>query len=103
MIVGAGSLASSIAAVRLGGTVHAIGYAAGEQVKFDMFDAIRHAVTLRVGSAGNRRDFEALVRATTQHRLRPAIDRRFPVFAFREAFDYLERGGHFGKVVLTFS
>jgi NADPH:quinone reductase-like Zn-dependent oxidoreductase len=47
--------------------------------------------------------FEALLRATTKHRLEPSIDRRFPVGAFREAFDYREHGGHFGKVVLTFN
>ncbi len=100
-VVGSGSIARSIAAVRMGGIVHAIGYAAGEQVQFDMFDAIRHGVTLRVGTAGHRKDFEALARAMTQHRLRPPIDRRFPIEAFRDAFDYLERGGHFGKVTLT--
>jgi NADPH:quinone reductase-like Zn-dependent oxidoreductase len=35
-----------------------------------------------------------------QHKLKPVIDR---VFAFEEApaaFDYLERGSHFGKVVI---
>ena len=45
---------------------------------------------------------EALTRAMEQHQLRPAIDRTFPVSEFRSAFDHLERGGQFGKIVLTF-
>lgn len=101
-VVGADSVGRSVCATRQGGTVHVVGYAAGEQARFDIFDAIRHGVTLRVATAGSRRDFEALTRALEQHRLRPAIDRVFPVSEFCRAFAHLERGGRFGKTVLTF-
>ncbi len=37
-----------------------------------------------------------------EQKLRPAIDRTFAVSDFRSAFDYLGRGGHFGKVTLAF-
>lgn len=101
-VVGADSVGRSIAATRHGGLVHLIGYAAGEQARFDIFEAIRHAATLRIATAGSRRDFEALTRAMEQHRLRPPIDRVFPVAEYPAAFEHLQRGGHFGKVVLTF-
>lgn len=101
-VAGADSLGRSVAATRHGGTVHLVGYAAGEDARFDIFEAIRHAVTIRVATAGSRRDFEALARAMEQHRLRPPIDGVFPVAEYSAAFEHLQRGGHFGKVALTF-
>jgi NADPH:quinone reductase-like Zn-dependent oxidoreductase len=55
-----------------------------------------------VASAGNRRSFEALARVLEQQKFRPAVDRIFPVLRFRDAFDHLAKGGHFGKVALSF-
>jgi NADPH:quinone reductase-like Zn-dependent oxidoreductase len=101
-IVGADSVGRSVAATRHGGLVHLVGYAAGERATFDIFEAIRHAVTIRIATAGSRRSFQALNRVLEERKLRPAIDRVFPVSSFRDAFGYLERGGHFGKVALAF-
>jgi NADPH:quinone reductase-like Zn-dependent oxidoreductase len=44
--------------------------------------------------------FEAMNAFISQHKLKPIVDR---VFGFAEApaaFEYLETGGHFGKVVV---
>lgn len=101
-VVGAGSLSRSILALRMRGCVHLVGYAAGTSASFDIFDAIRHGVTIQVATAGNRADFEALVRAFEQHHIKPAVHKAFPVTKLHEAFDELAAGGHFGKVVLTF-
>jgi NADPH:quinone reductase-like Zn-dependent oxidoreductase len=35
------------------------------------------------------------------NQLRPPIDRVFPVADYLAAFEHLQRGGHFGEVVLT--
>jgi NADPH:quinone reductase-like Zn-dependent oxidoreductase len=101
-VVGGSSLADSIAATRQGGLVHLVGYAADTAATFDIFDAIRHGVTIRIASAGSRESFEALVRVMEQQLIKPAVDRIFPVAQFRDAFTYLSEGGHFGKVVLSF-
>lgn len=101
-VVGGDSLARSILALRMRGCVHLVGYAAGTSSTFDIFDAIRHAVTIHVAAAGNRADFEALVKVVGQQRIRPVVDKIFPVADFRQAFEYLSRGGQFGKVVLSF-
>lgn len=100
-VVGAGSLSRSILALRMRGCVHLVGYAAGTSASFDIFDAIRHGTTIQVATAGNRADFEALVRAFEQHRIKPAIHKAFPVTKLHDAFEELAAGGHFGKVVLT--
>lgn len=49
---------------------------------------------------GSRKDFEAMNAFLADHRIKPVIDR---VFSFAEApaaFDYLEGGGFFGKIVI---
>lgn len=101
-VVGSSSVGRSIEATRHGGLVHLVGYAAGKEARFDIFEAIRHAVTIRTATAGSRQDFEALVRVMEQHKIFPPVDRVFPIRNFRDAFDSLQRGGHFGKVALTF-
>ena len=101
-VVGGSSLARSITATRHGGEVHLVGYAADTSATLDIFDAIRRSTVIRVASAGNRHSFEALARVFEQQEIRPAIDRIFPAARFRDAFDHLAKGGHFGKVVLSF-
>jgi NADPH:quinone reductase-like Zn-dependent oxidoreductase len=101
-VVGGASLTRSISTIRVGGTVHQVGYAADTSASIDLFDAIRRATTINVAAAGNRRSFEALVRAIEQQKIRPAVSCCFDVAQVREAFEHLDRGGHFGKVVLKF-
>jgi NADPH:quinone reductase-like Zn-dependent oxidoreductase len=44
--------------------------------------------------------FAAMNRAIAEHKLRPVIDRVFPMEQAREAWEYLKSAAHFGKVVL---
>lgn len=102
-VVGGSSIGDSIAASRHGGTVHVVGYAADTSANFDIFEAIRRAITIRVAVAGNRDSFEALIRVMERQAIRPAVARIFPVERWRDAFECLAGGGHFGKIVLEFS
>ena len=45
--------------------------------------------------------FESLNRAVTQHQLKPVIDRVFPFAEARAAYEHLQSGKHFGKVVIA--
>ena len=45
--------------------------------------------------------FEAMNRAITLHRLKPVIDRVFPLAEAPEAYRYQDSGAHFGKVVIS--
>jgi NADPH:quinone reductase-like Zn-dependent oxidoreductase len=101
-VAGGETLASSIAATALGGTIHLMGYASGKTVAFEMFEAIRHAVTFKVAAAGSRKSFESMTKVMELEDIRPPISQRFAVTAYREAFEALSHGGHFGKVILTF-
>ncbi|BCH10711.1 alcohol dehydrogenase [Mesorhizobium sp. 131-3-5] len=49
---------------------------------------------------GNRSNLEAMLRAVSQHRLRPVIDKVFAFTEARDAYRYFQQGDVFGKVVV---
>ena len=49
---------------------------------------------------GSRADFEAMNVFLTRHRLKPVIDRAFDFADATAAYDYMESGNHFGKIVI---
>jgi len=51
-------------------------------------------------SVGSRADQEDMIRAITANRLKPIIDRQFPLQDIVAAFKYFESQKHFGKVCL---
>jgi len=57
---------------------------------------------VHIATAGSRAAFEAMVQAMELHAIRPAISRDFPVDQIAAAFECLQQGGHFGKVVVRF-
>ncbi|WP_024506472.1 NAD(P)-dependent alcohol dehydrogenase [Bradyrhizobium sp. ARR65] len=99
-VAGGNTLTRSIAATRMGGLVHLVGYAAGIIADLDIFTAIRHATTIHVATAGNRENLEDFVRAAERHKIRPVIAKAFRAEQIRDAFAFLARGGHLGKVGL---
>jgi NADPH:quinone reductase-like Zn-dependent oxidoreductase len=58
------------------------------------------AILLRGIYVSSRDTFEAMNRALSLHRIEPVVDRVFPLEQIREALTHLQRGAHFGKIVL---
>jgi NADPH:quinone reductase-like Zn-dependent oxidoreductase len=50
---------------------------------------------------GSRQDFEAMNVFLARHRLKPVIDKVFTFAEAAAAYDYMESGSHFGKIVIT--
>ena len=63
----------------------------------DLF--LRHA-TLFGTAMGDLVDFADMLAFVEQHRLKPVIDRSFPLQEARDALIYLQKGHGFGKVVI---
>lgn len=97
---GAGTLERSLKAVRTGGHVALIGILAGAG-NFNPMLVLMKAVRLQGVFVGSRAMFEAMNRLIADKKLRPVIDRAFPLAEAPAAFKHLESGSHFGKVVLT--
>lgn len=100
-VAGGDTLTPTIAATRMGGRVHVVGYADGRAAELDIFTAIQRATTIRIATAGNRTDFEALAATLQQQGIHPAVDQVFPLTRLTDAFEHLARGGHLGKVVIA--
>jgi NADPH:quinone reductase-like Zn-dependent oxidoreductase len=55
-----------------------------------------------IGSTmASQREFEEVMKLVFMGRLRPVVDKTFPLEQAREAHEYVGRGEQFGKVVLT--
>ena len=95
------TIAQSIAATKVGGLIHLVGYVGSTHAQLDIFDAIRHATTLKLATAGPRTSFESMVRAMELNEIKPPKPTTLPIERWREGFNRLSTGGHFGKIVLT--
>lgn len=96
---GPGSLAKSIAAIRLCGHISSVGNLAG-QATIDPATLFAKRASMCGIQVGSRDMFEAMNRAIDVTRLKPVIDRVFDFAEARAAYEYLASGKHFGKVVI---
>lgn len=49
---------------------------------------------------GSRADFEAMNRFISQHKIRPVVDRVFDFADAPKAYDFMDNGSYFGKIVI---
>jgi NADPH:quinone reductase-like Zn-dependent oxidoreductase len=97
---GAGTLAESLRAVRIGGTIHLIGVLAAGEAPLSIVPVFMQQVRIQGVLVGHREAFEAMNRAIAHHQVRPVVDRVFPFAEVATAFDHLAAGAHFGKVCI---
>jgi NADPH:quinone reductase-like Zn-dependent oxidoreductase len=97
---GAGTLQQSLQATRFGGTISLIGNLAGSKTELLLTQVFMQQIRLQGILVGSREGFEAMNRAIDLHRLRPVIDRAFPLEEAPAAFRAMAAGGHFGKIVV---
>ncbi|HTG33238.1 MAG TPA: NAD(P)-dependent alcohol dehydrogenase [Thermoanaerobaculia bacterium] len=97
---GAGTLQQSLQAVRFGGTISLIGNLAGTKSELLLTHVFMQKIRVQGILVGDRESFEAMNRAIALHRLRPVIDRVFPLEEAPAAFAHMAAGDHFGKIVI---
>jgi NADPH:quinone reductase-like Zn-dependent oxidoreductase len=97
---GAGTLNRSLRAVRTGGQISLIGVLAGVGGPVDTVVILARALRVQGIFVGSREMFLAMNRAVALHRLKPVIDRVFPLEQAVDALRFMESGGHFGKIVI---
>jgi NADPH:quinone reductase-like Zn-dependent oxidoreductase len=97
---GAGTLEKSIESLRYGGQIHHIGVLSGFEGKINPWWIIAKSAVVRGVYVGSREMFESMNHAIALHQLEPVIDRVFPFAEASEAFSTMERGLHFGKIVI---
>lgn len=96
---GPGTLANSIAAIRYCGHISVVGNLGGKAT-IDPGTLFAKRASMCGIQVGSRDMFEAMVRAMEVAKLEPVIDRVFDFPEARAAYQHLESGKHFGKVVI---
>jgi NADPH:quinone reductase-like Zn-dependent oxidoreductase len=99
---GQGTIAKSLSAVRPAGHVHVIGVLSGPDAGpgIDVRSILTKSVHINGIYVGSRAMFQRLNAAIAANHLHPVIDRVFPLAEARAAFEHLQHGSHFGKIVL---
>ena len=99
---GENTLAQSLDAVRVGGSIVVIGVLGG--FASPLFIPALFGKNLRlIGiSVGSRAQFDDMASAITRWTLKPVVDRAFPFKQVPQALSFMEAGGHFGKIAIAF-
>jgi NADPH:quinone reductase-like Zn-dependent oxidoreductase len=99
---GAGTLERSLASARLGGYIGIIGVLTGfGEGGFTPAIAFLNQLRLQGIYVGSQQMFEAMNAAIALHRLKPVVDKVFPFLEARRAYELLESGKQFGKIVIS--
>lgn len=99
-IGGADTLKQSMLAVRAGGTLALIGVVSGRKAELNLGPVVTSFMRLQGITVGSRDQYAAMMRAVDRHKLKPVLDRTFPLADIRQSLEYLLSGRHVGKVCI---
>jgi NADPH:quinone reductase-like Zn-dependent oxidoreductase len=97
---GGGTLAQSLAAVRMGGRISVIGILAGVATEINVIPILMQQIRVEGVFVGHREGFESMNRSIALHRMHPVVDRVFGLEETREALERMASGKHFGKICI---
>jgi NADPH:quinone reductase-like Zn-dependent oxidoreductase len=100
---GAGTLARSMRAIRIGGCIAMIGVLSGVTAEVNPMPILMKSIRVTGIFVGSRAMFEAMNRAIELGQVHPVVDSVFEFDQAPEALKYLESGAHFGKIVVQIS
>ena len=99
---GPGSFLQSLQAIRIGGQINMVGYIGSKEGAINPLEILYRRATVRGIPVGSRESFEAMNRAIEANTMRPVIDKVFPWTDAVAAIRYMQKGKHFGKIILKF-
>ncbi len=95
------TLQSSLMATARGGRIVIVGNTSGPQAQIDIRYIFGKQLSLIGSTMGTHKDFRKITSLLWSGELKPIIDRVMPLSEGKEAYALMERGDHFGKIVLT--
>jgi NADPH:quinone reductase-like Zn-dependent oxidoreductase len=99
--VGAATWDESVKSLKSGGTLVTCGATTGPNVAIDLRHLFARQLTLRGSYMGTMGDLHEVLRHVFAGRLKPVVDRLFPLSELRAAHEYLEKSQMFGKIVVN--
>jgi NADPH:quinone reductase-like Zn-dependent oxidoreductase len=91
----------SMRAVARGGRIVIVGNTSGPRVEIDIRYIFGKQISLIGSTMGTHQDFRDVMDLIWNGKLRPIVDRVMPLSEGKRAFEILEQGEQFGKIVLT--
>jgi NADPH:quinone reductase-like Zn-dependent oxidoreductase len=101
--VGAATWPLDIRCVRRAGRVVLCGITTGPKAETNLQAVYWNQLTLMGSTLGSDEDFRQMFRAVAVNRLRPVVDKTFPLDEVRQATERMEEAGQFGKIALRIS
>ncbi len=99
--VGRATIATSMRAVARGGRIVIIGNTSGPQAEIDIRYIFGKQISLIGSTMGTHQDFRDVTALLWAGELKTVVDRVLPLSEGRKAYEILEQGEQFGKIVLT--
>ncbi|WP_113928048.1 zinc-binding dehydrogenase [Bacillus sp. P14.5] len=99
-VVGDALFSTSLEVLKKGGKFCTSGSAGGQKTELDFRTLYLKHITLYGSVLGTREEFQRMLGAISDGKIKPVIDRTFPLQQAREAQEYFKKAGKLGKVVL---
>ena len=98
--VGAATWDESVKSLKTGGKLVTCGATTGPNVAIDLRHLFARQLTLLGSYMGTMGELQEVLKHVFAGRLKPVVDRVFPLSDIRAAHEYLEKSQMFGKVIL---
>src|SRR6202050_998663 len=99
--VGAATWDESVRSLKSGGTLVTCGATTGPSVAIDLRHLFARQLSLLGSYMGTMGELHEVLRHVFAGRLKPVVDRAFPLSEIRGAHEYLEKSQMFGKIVVN--
>ncbi|MCP4544454.1 MAG: zinc-binding dehydrogenase [Chloroflexi bacterium] len=99
--VGQATLAQSLRAVTQGGRIVIVGNTSGPKTEIDLRFIFGKQISIIGSTMGTHQDFRDVMKLVWAGKLETVVDRVMPLCEGKAAFEVLERGEQFGKIVLV--
>ena len=99
--VGAATFDESVRSLRPGGTLVTCGATTGSEAKFDIRVLFSRQLSFLGSYMGTMGDLHEVLKHVFSGKLKPVVDRTFPLSEARAAHERLEKSEQFGKILLN--
>lgn len=101
--VGGENINNSFDVIGFKGRITYVGLVNGFEVNANIGSFVWKQAQLIAMECGSKEDLQHIVNAIDANNIKPQIDRTFKLEDYADAFAHLEKGGHFGKIVIDFN
>ncbi|WP_026690145.1 zinc-binding dehydrogenase [Alteribacter aurantiacus] len=101
--VGAATFNKSLDTLRKGGTIVTFGSSTGDEIEIDLRKFFYGQFNMLGSTMGSGEEFSAMLDFIQTHRIKPIMDRVYPLHKYQDAFDRLQEANQFGKIAFTIS